>query len=55
MLYKVTGLYNKAGEGGILYNDPDLAVAWPLANPLISDRDTGLISFAEYRKNPPVW
>lgn len=55
MLYKVTGLYNKAGEGGILYNDPDLAVDWPLKNPIISDRDKGLISFADYKKEPPQW
>jgi dTDP-4-dehydrorhamnose 3,5-epimerase len=55
MLYKVTGLYNKAGEGGILYNDPDLAIDWPLKNPQLSDRDTNLISFAEYKENPPKW
>lgn len=55
MLYKVTGLYNKAGEGGILYNDPDLSLDWPLKNPQLSDRDKNLISFAEYKKNPPTW
>jgi len=55
MLYKVSGLYSAAGEGGISYNDPELAVDWPIKNPLISDRDKGLISFAEYKQNPPVW
>jgi dTDP-4-dehydrorhamnose 3,5-epimerase len=55
MLYKVTGLYNKAGEGGILYNDPELAIDWPLKNPLISDRDKQLLSFAQYKDQPPAW
>lgn len=55
MLYKVTGLYNKAGEGGIRYDDPDFSVSWPLKNLLISDRDKQLISFSEYKQDPPVW
>lgn len=55
MLYKVTGLYNKAGEGGILYDDPEIAIDWPLSTPLISDRDKGLLTFAQYRQNPAQW
>jgi dTDP-4-dehydrorhamnose 3,5-epimerase len=55
MLYKVTGLYNAAGEGGLRYDDPDLAVAWPPANPIISERDKQLISFSEYKEYPPIW
>lgn len=55
MLYKVSGLYNAAGEGGIRYDDPELKVAWPLKNPTISARDEGLIRFADYKKNPPKW
>jgi dTDP-4-dehydrorhamnose 3,5-epimerase len=55
MLYKVTGLYNKAGEGGIRYNDPELGIDWPLKNPLISERDFGLPAFATYKENPPSW
>lgn len=55
MLYKVSGLYNAAGEGGISYDDPDLAINWPIQNPVISMRDQGQKSFAEYRGNPPKW
>lgn len=55
MLYKVTGDYNAAGEGGIRFDDPELAVDWPLDNPTISARDTGLISFAEYKESPVAW
>lgn len=55
MLYKVTGLYNAAGEGGVRYDDPDLSIDWPIGNPTISDRDKNLPSFADYRKQPPNW
>jgi dTDP-4-dehydrorhamnose 3,5-epimerase len=55
MLYKVTSVYNGPGEGGIAYNDPDLAIDWPIKNPAISDRDTKLPSFAAYKKSPPEW
>ncbi len=49
--YKVSGAYNPAGEGGIRYDDPDLAIAWPTNNPVLSERDKSLPSFAHYAKN----
>lgn len=55
MLYKVTGLYNPAGEGGIAYDDPEIAVDWPVQKPLISERDQKQQSFADYKENPPQW
>lgn len=55
MYYKCTGLYNGAGEGGILYDDPDLAIDWPVKNPQVSARDEGLMSLAEYQNNAPKW
>lgn len=30
VLYKVSADYAPAAEGGILWNDPDLAIAWPI-------------------------
>ena len=55
MLYKCSGLYHAQGEGGIRYDDPDLAVPWPIDNPIISARDEAQISFAEYQQAPPTW
>ncbi|MAR55756.1 MAG: dTDP-4-dehydrorhamnose 3,5-epimerase [Rickettsiales bacterium] len=55
MLYKVSGLYNADGEGGIRYDDPEIGIAWPIDNPQISARDEGLMSLAEYRANPAPW
>lgn len=55
MLYKVTGLYNQAGEGGIKFDDAALGIEWPIANPTISDRDINLPSWADYCANAPEW
>lgn len=46
------GLYNPANEGGILWNDPSLAIKWPVGNPSLSGRDQKLSTFADYSKNP---
>lgn len=55
VLYKVTAPYAPVGEGGIRFDDPALAIPWPIANPIISARDTQLPSWAEYRANPAPW
>lgn len=55
MLYKCSGLYNARGEGGIMYNDPEFDIEWPIDNPQISQRDKELMSFADYKKNPENW
>ncbi|MBV9240478.1 MAG: dTDP-4-dehydrorhamnose 3,5-epimerase family protein, partial [Acidobacteria bacterium] len=55
VLYKTTAEYDPSGEGGISWNDPDLAIDWPIANPRLSDRDRELPTFAAYRANPPAW
>lgn len=52
MLYKVTAPYNPQGEGGIRFDDERIGVRWPVSDPIISARDTALMSFAEYEKNP---
>jgi dTDP-4-dehydrorhamnose 3,5-epimerase len=41
VLYKCTETYDKAGDGNVAWNDPDLQVAWPLEGlePIVSARD----------------
>lgn len=39
VLYKVSGLYNPKTEGGIRWDDPDVAVKWPVASPILSPKD----------------
>ena len=38
--YKCTDYYCPGDEAGIRWNDPDIAVAWPVENPLLSEKDT---------------
>jgi len=43
IFYKVDGPYAPQSEGGIIWNDPDLAIPWPLdGEPLLSAKDTVL-------------
>ena len=37
--YKVTSVYNKESEGGIIWNDPIVKVNWPIEHPLLSAKD----------------
>ena len=37
--YKCTSLYKGQDDAGIRWNDPDIAVDWPVTEPLISDKD----------------
>lgn len=39
--YKVTDFYSSAGERTILWNDPDLAIPWPIAaqDAVVSEKD----------------
>lgn len=55
VVYKVDQPYNKESEGGILWCDRELAIAWPVAEPIVSARDRMLQTFAEYRSSPPAW
>jgi dTDP-4-dehydrorhamnose 3,5-epimerase len=38
-LYKVDDFWARDCEQGIAFDDPDLAVAWPISGPLLSDKD----------------
>jgi len=40
-LYKCTDLYTPGDEYGIAWDDPDLAIAWPRMDYLLSDKDRG--------------
>lgn len=50
VVYKVDRPYNKSSEGGILWCDAELAIPWPIAQPIVSQRDQSLPTFAEYRR-----
>lgn len=42
IVYKVTAEYAPDAERGILWNDPDIGIAWPIADPILSSKDSRL-------------
>ena len=39
-LYKCSDFYDPAGEGGVAWNDPKIRIQWPIATPLLSEKDS---------------
>lgn len=39
VLYKCTAAWDPATERGIAWNDPDIGIHWPVAEPLLSPKD----------------
>jgi dTDP-4-dehydrorhamnose 3,5-epimerase len=50
--YKCTGIYNNKGESGILWNDPELGINWPEANPVLSKKDENAQTLAQWLERP---
>jgi len=46
--YKCTTLYDRDDEVGIAYDDPKLAIAWPVADPVLSPKDQSNMSWADF-------
>lgn len=39
LLYKVTALYDAKSDRSIFWNDPELGIEWPIADPILSPKD----------------
>ncbi len=39
VVYKVDNVYAPTYEGGLIYNDPDVNINWPIDNPNLSNKD----------------
>ena len=56
-VYKCTNFYDPTGEGGLMWNDPDIGIEWPVApgtELILSDKDKkwgGIKEYTENRKN----
>lgn len=53
-VYKCTDFYDPQNEGGIIYNDPDINISWPISNDmelLLSQKDRVLPSLKNFQNN----
>ncbi len=53
--YKCTDFYDQDDEYGIIWNDPDIALDWPIDEPLLSDRDRAAPTLREIEDRLPVY
>jgi len=47
VIYKCSDFYAPGDEGGILWSDPALGIDWPVAEPLLSAKDSGYPCLAD--------
>ncbi len=50
--YLCTAVYNPEGEGAIRWNDPDIGIRWPVANPLLSAKDAVAQTLSQWLASP---
>lgn len=49
VLYKCTDYYDPGGESGLIWNDPEVGIEWPLAEARLSEKDRALPTLAQIR------
>ena len=52
--YKCSTVFNKPSESGIVWNDPQLNIQWPVADPIVSAKDKLLPCFEELLRNSVI-
>jgi len=55
VLYKCTDLYSTNDERGIIWNDPTMAIPWPVTHPVLSNKDEAYPRLAEMDGELPVY
>ena len=51
VLYKVSHEYSPENEKGIIWNDPDIDIKWPINNPILDKKDLQLPSMKSAENN----
>jgi dTDP-4-dehydrorhamnose 3,5-epimerase len=47
VLYRVSSYYDPELESGIAWDDPEIAIRWPITDPILSERDSSAPRLAE--------
>ena len=50
LAYKCTALYEGASDRSVAWNDPDIAISWPVSSPVLSPKDAS----APFLRDAPV-
>lgn len=50
IIYKVDNYYSKENEIGLIWNDKELNLKWPIDDPVLSEKDRKNITFKEFRE-----
>lgn len=50
-IYKCTNHYDPDDEGGLLWNDPDIGIDWPIDQPILSEKDKVFPTLTELTTN----
>ena len=45
--YKTSLIYDPGDEGGLVYNDPEIGIEWPISTPTVCNRDLEYPCFCE--------
>ncbi|MDP8259593.1 MAG: dTDP-4-dehydrorhamnose 3,5-epimerase [Candidatus Gygaella obscura] len=51
VIYSCTKEYDPGSEAGVVWNDPDISIDWPIKEPIISNKDFALPLLNEAKNN----
>lgn len=51
VMYKVDNYWNGQGESGIVWNDLELNISWPMKDLILSPKDLIMQNFSDYKSN----
>jgi dTDP-4-dehydrorhamnose 3,5-epimerase len=55
VLYKCTAFYNPKTEACLRWDDPEIGVVWPVAQPVLSDKDRQGLSLSQFGERLPEY
>jgi dTDP-4-dehydrorhamnose 3,5-epimerase len=55
VMYKCTDIFHPDDDHGVLWNDADLAIPWPIHDPVMSAKDAAYAPLSEDRTDLPDW
>ncbi len=53
--YKCTDFYDRSDEIGVVWNDPDIGIEWPIDDPILSPKDRDAPRLADLGDRLPRW